>query len=65
MTSEQEQYGGGWGVCVRCGVKDRADQLTETLEHGRKVVVHKDERFSKCLEWKEERAGNPRRNGVH
>lgn len=65
LTTEQTQYGGGWDTCSRCGVKDRADQLAKTTLGGQETIVHKDEHHEKCMRWREERAANPTRNGVH
>lgn len=47
MTVEQQQYGGGWAFCRRCGVKDRVDQL----EAKDGAVFHVEKRAAKCAEW--------------
>lgn len=48
-TVENQMYGGNWGTCSRCGVKDRPDQLVK-LASGE--VVHRDEKAKVCAEWK-------------
>lgn len=55
-TSENEQYGGGWQRCHRCGVKDRPDQVVHVEgavdRDDKPLYRHVDARAEKCAEWK-------------